>query len=271
MSAQEVSTLATVPSIYVRTWDVPNPKATILLVHGLAEHSGRWEHVADYFSKAGYRFVAYDLRGHGHSGGSRVDLQDFDEHLHDLQLMVEKTSTATTPLFIYGHSMGGLIATRYALSNRPQPAGYILSAPCLAANVPKPLRLAAKILGSLTPCLRMKASIKGSQLSSDPEVGRRYFADPLVFLKSTARHGKKLLAAMEETYALVRNFRQPALVFHGAADTLVPPIASEPFVGIPGVIRHVLPGKRHESHNEAGSQELFRMIQSWLEEQTARV
>lgn len=254
-------------ALLTRQWDCDDPKAVMLIVHGVSEHLGRWEHVADFFVGRGYRVQAYDHRGHGNSSGDRIHVDRFEDYVSDLRLMVDRVRDAELPLVIYGHSMGGLIASAYAESAHPQPDLYVLSAPALAANAPAPLRVVAKLAGRALPFLRMSAPTKGEQLSRNPEVGEAYFADPLVDLKATARFGAELFEAMDRVTANVGNIRTPALVVHGGDDTLVPPSASAPLAAVEVVDRRVFPGLRHEMHNEPEALEVLDFVAGWLDGQ----
>ncbi|MGA9597362.1 MAG: lysophospholipase, partial [Acidimicrobiia bacterium] len=213
--------------LLLRRWECPTPRARMLIIHGVGEHSGRWGHVGDFFADRGYDVTAFDLRGHGASGGDRVDLESFDQYLDDVERVFGEIPD-DLPRIIYGHSMGGLIATAYGMSSRMQPDRYVLSAPALAADVPAALRLAAKVLSRITPGLRLKNSIKGEQLSRDPSVGEKYFADPLVETKATARFGAILFGEMDSLGDGYQGLSRPTLVIHGAEDSLVPPRASAP-------------------------------------------
>ena len=254
--------------LMVRHWTCSEPKADVLILHGLGEHSGRYEHVGDFLVDAGYEVTSFDLRGHGASGGDRVDIGAFAEFLDDVELMVAETRT-DRPLIVYGHSMGGLIAASYGMSNRPQPDYYVLSAPALTATVPGYLKVAAKIMGRVRPSLRMENSIKGEQLSKDPAVGEKYFADPLVETKATARFGSVFLDQMNSLRGQYDRLARPTLVIHGAEDELVPPHASAPLAALPNVKRKVFAGLRHETHNEVERDEVLGYVAAWLDSQFA--
>lgn len=251
--------------LFVRSWPLDEPKATILLVHGVSEHVGRYVHVAEHFLARGMEFVGYDHRGHGQSTGSRLDVKSFDDYLDDMEIMVREVRRHGVPLVVYGHSMGGLISTRYAESGRPQPDAYVLSAPALDADVPAPLKLVAKGLSSLLPTVRVPSSVKGEHLSKDPTVGDAYFSDPLVFLKATARFGNELLSAMQAARASISAIDRPTLVVHGADDELVPPSASAPLAASSHVERKMFPGVRHELHNEPEAPEVLAYVTDWIE------
>jgi len=250
--------------LLVRHWSCENPIARVLIVHGLGEHSGRYEHVGDFLVDEGFDVVAFDQRGHGASGGDRVDIESFDEFLDDVEVVVDELAN-DVPLVIYGHSMGGLVVASYAVTDRSQPALYVLSAPALSAEVPAPLRLAARVFSRVRPGMQFPSSIKAEQLSRDPEVGKAYFADPLVETHTTARFGAVFLAQMDAVKDNLGDLTTPTLVIHGADDELVPPQASAPLAALPSVDRKLFAGLRHETHNEPEQDEVLAYVTTWLE------
>lgn len=252
--------------LFTREWEAEEPKANMLLVHGLGEHCGRWDHVGRFFAEGGYTVYSFDLRGHGRSGGPRTDVESFDDFLSDVSVVARyDVMPAGLPWVLYGHSMGGLIAARYLTTAEPQPAAAILSAPALSADVPVVLRWTAKGLGSVWPGLRFPSSITGEQLSRDPTVGEAYFADPLVETKVTARFGKELFAAQEDTVARLDQIDVPTLVIHGGRDELVPATASEPLESLDCVEREVYPDLCHEMHNEPEQDQVLEDVSGWLD------
>jgi alpha-beta hydrolase superfamily lysophospholipase len=251
--------------LLLRHWECPAPKARILLIHGIGEHSGRWEHVGDFFAAEGFDVTGFDLRGHGASGGDRMDVESFEQYLDDVELVLDHVP-ADLPRIIYGHSLGGLIAVSYGVSKREQPDLFVLSAPALAADVPIYLRWAARLLSRAAPGLRLANSIKGEQLSRDPAVGEKYFADPLVQTKATTRLGAALFSQMDWLHDRYGELSRPALVIHGAEDPLVPPQASAPLAVLDKVDRKLFPGLRHETHNEPEQEEVLGFVAAWLDD-----
>jgi alpha-beta hydrolase superfamily lysophospholipase len=238
----------------------------MLIVHGIGEHSGRWERPAGYLADHGYAVTSFDQRGHGASGGDRVDVKSFEEFLEDVELLLVSMGD-DVPTIIYGHSMGGLIATAYGMSDRPQPDLYVLSAPALSANIPMVLRMSARVLGKLRPAMRMANSITGDQLSSDPKVGEDYFSDPLVETKPTLRFGNAFMNQMDAIRDRYEHLTRPALVIHGASDDLVPPRASAPLAALDNVTRKLFPGMRHEIHNESDWEVALDYVIGWIDTQ----
>lgn len=246
----------------VRHWDADDPKANALVLHGIAEHSGRYEHVGATLAAAGYSTVAYDHHGHGKSGGRRGHVADFEVFLDDVEDRLTPLRNTGLPVVLLGHSMGGLIAFRYAVSDRPQPDVLVLSGPALGAVVPAWQRIVAPILGRIAPKIFIKSEFEGSLLSTDPDVGFAYEADPLRVPGATARLGQQLFEAMEYANEHIDRLHIPTLVVHGGDDPIVPPEFSAPIGARPQATRHVVEGMRHEVLNEPNwADTLDRMIE----------
>jgi alpha-beta hydrolase superfamily lysophospholipase len=252
--------------LFTRTWFHDDPVATVLLVHGVSEHMGRWDHVAEYLVGEGFEVFGFDQRAHGESGDGILDIEDFTLFVDDVADMIAARRTAGRPLILYGHSMGGLISVLHAQSAHPQPDLMVLSAPALVAAVPAPLRLAARVLGRFAPKLAMASAVEKAHLSRDPDVGEAYVNDPLVYLKGTTRFGRLLFAAMDRARAAIGRISTPTLVVHGSEDELVPPRASASLASVESVERRVFPGLRHEMHNEPESDQVLGFITRWVKE-----
>jgi acylglycerol lipase len=253
-----------------RRWEVDDPRAQMIIVHGVSEHLGRWGHVAEFFAGRGIAVMAYDHRGHGCSAGDRIHVDDFEHFVLDLGVVIDAART-DLPLIVYGHSLGGLITAAYAEGEGTQPDLYVLSAPALDANAPQALRTAATVIGRFLPKVRMPTPVDGSQLSRDESVGEAYLSDPLVVLAGTARFGSEVLAAMNRTRSNVLSIEVPTLVIHGGDDELVPPAASAPLAAAGAVERRVFPGLRHEMHNEPEAADVLGFVASWLDDHLARL
>jgi len=255
--------------LLVRHWTpAREPWADVLVVHGIAEHSGRYEDVGQWLSDAGLDVSAYDQRGFGGSGGRRAWVDRWSQNHDDLEdrLAVVRAASRGRPVFIYGHSLGGLIALGYAVADppRPQPDGYVLSAPATDSDIPSWKQALAPILGRLAPKLGIPNSFAGGLLSRDPEVGLRYQADPLNQHATSARFGLEAFREQSRVRNGLARLAVPALVIHGGDDRLVPAAASEPLGMLPGVTRRTYPGLRHETHNEPEGRQVIDDAIVWL-------
>jgi alpha-beta hydrolase superfamily lysophospholipase len=249
----------------VREW-VPEgtPRAFVVLVHGIAEHCGRYERTGSLLAEAGLRVRSFDLIGFGATGGTRGDIDDWGRYHDQIQRHMEWARQQGGPVVLMGHSMGGNLALGYALTGRPAPDLLVLSAPALAGGAAWQRALAG-VAARFAPSAAIPNSLKGEQLSRDPAVGDAYFADPLVFAKSTTRLGAALFMAMDELNESLSDLSVPTLVLHGGADTIVPPQSTAALGELPGVERRLYPGLRHEILNEPEGPEIVAEIVAWIE------
>lgn len=253
--------------IFTRTLEPEAPRYDILIVHGLAEHSGRWVGPAAQFADHGAMVHMFDLRGHGQSGGKKMDIGDFSVFEDDIAQFASISAAASgRPWVLYGHSVGGMIATGYLIDERsPAPNAAVISAPALDDTAPPVLKAVAKPLGSVLPNMNFPTGVKGEQLSRDPAVGEAYFADPLVATKLTARMGKALFAEQSRLGDRLGEIVTPTFVIHGAEDPLIPPSASAGFTRSSNVQRKLYPNLRHETHNEPEGRQVIGDVIDWIE------
>jgi acylglycerol lipase len=256
-------------ALLVRHWAPTGPSwASVLIVHGIAEHSGRYEQVGEWLAASGLDVTAYDQRGFGASGGRRAWIDSWSQNHDDLEerLAAARAAAAGRPVFIYGHSLGGLIALGYAVADppRPQPDGYVLSAPATTSTIPVWKLAMSRVLGRFAPGLAIPNDFDGGLLSRDAEVGRRYLADPLNRHKTTARFGQEALREQARVRGALARLVLPTLVLHGEADRLVPPAGSESLASLPGVTRLTYPDLRHEVHNEPEGRAVIEEVIAWL-------
>ncbi len=250
------------------------PWASVLLVHGLSEQSGRYAHVGDQFATAGLDTWAYDQRGNGGSGGRRGDVERWSQFHDDLaeRLAAVQGSAGSRPVVLYGHSMGGLVVAGYLMSDRPKPDIVVLGSPGLDSTIPGWKRSLAKLVSRIAPTLAIPNGIVGSTLSRDPTVGEKAAADPLNVKSSTARFSAAGLAEQVRVReGAPRGFGLPTLVLHGLDDGLVPCQASEAFEGAPGCERRTFPNLRHELHNEPEGPEIIEGVIDWLRARVAEI
>jgi alpha-beta hydrolase superfamily lysophospholipase len=210
-------------SLYYQGW-LPevDARAAIVAVHGFTEHGGRYAHIAERLNQRGYAVYAMDLRGHGRSEGPRCFIRSFDQHLDDFDRMLANVRRREPgkPIFLFGHSMGGLIVTLYTIRRQPEAQGLIVSAAVLRiGDKAFPwLRHLAGAVGCLLPNLRV-VRLGARYLARDPQAAADYVNDPLVFHgRFPARAGAEMLRAAELARGQLEAVRLPLLVLHGTAD-----------------------------------------------------
>ena len=248
----------------VREWAPSGePDAHVVLVHGLAEHSGRYERVGTQMAEAGLFVRGFDLMGAGASGGRRWYVEDWDRYHDQVGSHVRWARAQGKPVILFGHSLGGALALGYALSDRSQPDLLVLSAPALAGGAGWQ-RALAPILARLAPRAAIPNPVRGEHLSRDPAVAAAYFADPLVHSKSTLRFGALAFAAIDDLNSRLGELDIPTLVIHGGDDRLVPTASSAPLGGLGCVERRVYEGLRHETMNEPEGSEVVADVIAWI-------
>ena len=259
-------------SLAVRNWKPETePKALICLVHGLGEHSGRYNHLGGYLKGAGYALLAFDLRGHGRSQGQRGYSPNFRALLQDISLSLEEGQKLYPgrPLFLYGHSMGGTLVLNYVLRNRPSLAGVIVTSPLLRTAFAPPLWkvILGRIMYYLWPNLSLANELDCQGISRDPAIVHAYKNDPLVHDRLTPRLGIDLLRGGLWAFEHAAEFTLPLLLMHGDADSIVSAKASGEFAARAGnsCTLKIWPGLYHELHNEPEKDEVLSYLLGWLE------
>jgi len=260
--------------LFHRAWLPPDPpERVLLLIHGFAEHSGRYEAVGSWFAGRGSAVHAYDHRGHGRSGGRRGHVAHFSELLDDLGGVLEAVGAEHPglPIYLVGHSMGGLVLAAFLRERRPAVAGAVSSgaALALAERMPRGQLAVARLLRRVTPRLALDAGLDTSALSRDPEVARRYEADPLVFRRLSVSLAVEMFDAAARTAGGGADIHVPMLLLHGAEDRLCPPRGSRELhatLKASGSALRLYPGLRHEIFNEPEAEDVFRDILEWLRE-----
>lgn len=255
-----------------RSW-LPSgrPRALVVVVHGAGEHGGRYEHVAAALVAAGYGVYGLDHRGHGRSEGKRALIERVDHAVADLDQLVVLARDANpgAPVVLLGHSMGGLIALRYALAHQDRLAGLILSGPLAAIeDVPAALRMVGRLLSTLAPGAPLIA-IDPELVSRDPAVVAAYRSDPLVHHgKLPARTAAEIADAVERFPSTVGDIHLPTLVLYGTADGLCPPHGSVMLgerIGSSDVTVKAYDGLFHEILNEPERAVVLEDVVAWLD------
>ncbi len=258
--------------LYVTDYLLPASQArgSVVLMHGLGEHSGRYRHVAAFFNECGFSARCYDHRGHGRSQGKRGDVIHGDPMLQDAEIIIDDFAArfSESP-FLFGHSMGGLFAARFALAKLSPLRGLILSSPALALRVtPLELKLLA-VMEILAPALALPSGLKAKYLSHDAKAVDAYKNDPLVHGKISARLLRSMLSSVDYCAAHAGALSIPTLMLVAGDDRLVDPEGARRFFAkLPqGLAQlHVYDAMYHEIFNEVDAERPFAALEAWLEQ-----
>lgn len=258
-------------NLYAQEWKPEGEsKAVICLVHGLGEHSGRYQHVAQFFIENGYAVLTFDLRGHGKSGGERGHADSFDSFLKDIDLLIQESEQRypERPRFLYGHSLGGILVLNYTLARQPQINGVVAtSAGLRTALHEQTLKVAfAKLAGTILPGVTMATGLDAEQISRDPVVVETYVRDPLVHDKATLAMARNTLQAIDWTFEHAGQFHLPLLLIHGTADKIAYAHGSQQFAELVkgDCTLKMWEGLFHETHNEPEQNQVMSFILDWL-------
>ena len=264
-------------TFFIQGWEPENgtPRALIVLVHGLGEHTARYAHVGKALTDAGYALVGFDLRGHGKSGGARGHAPSLDAYMQDIrqffQLMEKRHPDI--PHFLYGHSLGGLLVLAYAIQHGAHLKGIIATGPGLRSSLQEQKAKIAmvRLLGSLFPTMTVQSGLDAATISRDAAVVEAYKNDPLVHYSTSLGFGNAGLNAIELCFARAKEFPVPLLIIHGKADRIAYASGSEEFVKLvraagQDVTLKLWDDLYHEVHNEPEKEEVFKYMIAWLDQ-----
>ena len=260
-----------------RDWPSADARGTIVIVHGLGEHIGRYAHVAARLNASRWSVVGYDQRGHGASPGERGRLAAGDDLLADLATVIDDVrAPAAGPLVLLGHSLGGLVVARFvaAALESPRPAwqrdvdALVLSSPALDIGMTGARRALLATLEALTPNLGIGNGLDATGISRDPAVVAAYRADPLVHDRIAPRLVRFLADAGPTVLALAPRWRVPTLLLYAGSDRLVVPAGSAAFsAAAPASVVTARPFASlfHEIFNEPEQDEVLGVLTAWLD------
>jgi lysophospholipase len=258
--------------LFVRRRNVANARGEIALVHGFGEHSGRYDRLGVHLNAHGYSVTAYDHRGHGLSDGLPGHVESFGEYESDLDRIIAavRARSDNRPIFLIGHSMGGLVALRYLATRSSPLAAAVISAPLIGLATPVPFHklVFARVAAKLAPHFRLNNEINPAFLSRDPEVGKAYATDPLVTRKVSARWFAEATRAMLELNDLAPRITLPLIVMHGTEDRLVSVDATKRLferIGATDKELVIHPNFYHELFNEPEKQQIFDRVTVWMD------
>jgi alpha-beta hydrolase superfamily lysophospholipase len=262
--------------LYEQSWrpEGVRPRAILVVVHGLKDHSARYAAAATELARAGYLVTAFDLRGHGRSSGVRVDIASFEDYLRDLDVFLARVRghEQALPIFELGHSMGGAIVTLHTLTRHPADVrGVILSAPALASSVSGLKVAATRGIAALDP----EAGVFNLDLddfSRDPLTVKMSKEDTLVYQGGApARTAVGLVDAIDEIQGRMEELRAPLVAMHGTGDKITPPEGSRDLVrraAATDKTLHLFPRLFHDLLHEPERAEVVSVIRAWLDART---
>jgi len=260
-------------NIYYQYW-LPEgkSKAVLLIVHGLAEHSGRYMNVVNHFVPLDYAVYGIDHPGHGRSDGTRVYVERFEDFVDTLKIYFDlvRDWQPEKPIFLLAHSMGGLIASIYLLDHQAELTGAVISGPIVKVpdNISSAIIFAGKLFSALMPKFGL-IQLTAEGVSRDPAVVQAYVSDPLVYTgKITAQLSAELIKAMQRITAEAPGIRLPILIVQGGADRLVDPVGAQMLydtVSSADKTIKIYDGFYHEVFNEPEHDQVLSDVEAWLE------
>jgi alpha-beta hydrolase superfamily lysophospholipase len=252
-------------------WPQTSVRQSVLMMHGLGEHSGRRLHLAQFFVERGFAVRCYDHRGHGRSEGARGDVPNPSALLDDARVVMndwqQQLGAHAPPPFLFGHSLGGLVAARFATAGGSALSGLILSSPALALPLNFAQKLLLKTLTVLAPSLAVANGLKQNYLSHDPQVIQAYRSDPLVHSSISARFLNAMLADIQAVQHGANQLTMPVLLLVSGDDKLVDVRGSHTFFEhLNPALRQLVeyPDLYHEIFNETESAKVFADLDRWL-------
>lgn len=261
-------------ALFMQNWRPEHPRAAVALVHGLGEHSSRYANLIGELNTRGFAVYACDHRGHGRSPGQRAYIDSWEDLSSGVRALLAsvRESEPGLPVFLIGHSLGGLIVLHYVLHDPAGLQGVVASAPALSSAGLSPVLVwLSTILSRVAPTVSLASKLPIGGISRDLTVQQAYTSDPLVSSVGTPRLATESFAAIAWTNAHASELQLPLLIVHGSADPIVPPTASAQFfanVGSPDKQRIVYPDYVHETHNDIGWQQPVHDIANWLDAHT---
>lgn len=260
-------------SLFDQAW-LPDdePRLGLIIIHGVCEHSGRYMNLVDTLVPQGVAILSFDLRGHGRSPGRRVYIDNWQEYLDDVHSFVGviRQGHPNLPLFLYGHSLGSVLAMDYLQDHSQDWQGAVLSAlPVSSVETVSPAIIAlTRFLSGFWPTFTMKAQLKTKDLARDATVVQAYENDPLVFRVMTVRWGTEYMANLRDACTVASTIHLPLLVINGKDDRLCEPAPAESCydkIASQDKTFKLYPDRFHEVHNDFGWQEVVQDIGSWLD------
>lgn len=273
MSHQETEFQGVTEMLYLQAWQVEAPRAALLIVHGLNDHSSRYQHIAQYLNTKNITVFGYDQIGHGKATGLRAYIHNFDDLVHDLESVIRavKEEIGNLPLFVMGHSMGGAVVTKFVLT-KPTDAikGILLSSAALKTNDDMS-PIMQKLSGFLSNIIPKAAVVplEAKHISRDENEVQKYINDPLMpKVNIRVRTGSEIIKATKFIQENMHKITIPMLISHGTADKLTDPKGSQWLYDRAKSEDKTLQlheGFYHETFNDLGKEKVLQNVADWLE------
>lgn len=257
---------------YYHHWslDRGSPRAALAVVHGFGEHSALYSHLAEFFVGRGYAVTAIDLRGHGRSAGRRGFIRKWEDYREDVHILMDVVAESSPgrPIFLVGHSMGGLIAIEYALHYPERLRGVVAMGAALGdIGVSRFLLRLSRMMSRIWPRFGLDTGIDSASMSRDPKAVARLDADPLVHGRGTARLGTEVVDTIEWVRERAGELRVPILLQHGEDDKVALPDGTRWFfdrVGHPDRELKTYPGGYHNLFVDLNWKDVLEDIDTWI-------
>lgn len=261
-------------NVAVQDWPLEQGRTlrgVVIVVHGLGEHAGRYDHVARHLNEWGFAVRGYDQYGHGESGGPRGGLPSDNRLLDDLADIVDSTRARmdrSTPLILLGHSLGGLLVARFVSLNLRPVQGLVMSSPALDPGLNSVQKMLLAVVPKIVPNLRVGNGLDSNLISHDPATVKAYQSDRLVHDRVCGRLARFIADAGPATVALAAQWQVPTLLLYAGADRLVNPAGSRAFAAQAPkqwVSSQCFESLYHEIFNELDARPVFAALQHWLD------
>lgn len=269
---KELSSLSTKDNLKIAIFSnqLKSDKGVLLITHGMGEHANRYSEMASFFTKEGFTVIAFDIRGHGLSGGKRGHTPGYSFLMDDLERVYLKVKTdyPSLPIFLFGHSMGGNLVLNFLLRKSSALAGAIVTGPYLKLGFEPPkwkVKL-AKLSANIWPSLSQPTGLELDALSRNKDVIRNYEDDELVHDRITSAFFVNVHFAGQYAIDHAKEISLPLLVMHGGADRITSPEGSKDFASNANENVHLKVWNElyHELHNESEKEEVFKYELKWI-------
>ncbi|UAM97557.1 lysophospholipase [Polaribacter litorisediminis] len=257
---------------YGQYWQGENTKAVVVLVHGMGEHSGRYQHVAEKLTDHDFSVVAFDHFGHGKTTGKRGHNPSFEAVLKSISTTIEKATELfpNKPIFLYGHSMGGNAVINYAIRKKHDLKGIVATSPFLKlAFEPPKIKLAmGKILQKIAPSITMGNELDAHAVSRDPIEVQKYIKDPLVHDQISPNFSLTFIESGQWAIGNANKLKTPMFLVHGTDDKIIDYQGTQEFANnTDHAVLKLYKGGYHELHNDLCKEEMLQDVVDWLNSQ----